>query len=113
MRAYLVEETFEAHREAAWYYVLAHTGIRLNELIDLRRGDLDWAGARLRIDQGKGHRDRIVYLSNTAQRALEQCLAVLPPQTPEAPLFYRAEGAPLGYRLVQSLACNSWETKRG
>jgi integrase/recombinase XerC len=102
MRTYLAQETFEAQREAAWYFVLAHTGIRLNELIDLRRGDLDLAGGRLRIDQGKGHRDRIVYLSDTAQHALGRYLAALPPQAPEAPLFYRAEGAPLGYRWVQS-----------
>jgi site-specific recombinase XerD len=102
MRTYLAQETFEAQRDAAWYFVLAHTGIRLNELIDLRRGDLDLAGARLRIDQGKGHRDRVVYLSSTAQHALEQYLAALPPQAPNAPLFYRAEGAPLGYYWVQS-----------
>jgi integrase len=101
MQAYLGGETGETRRDAAWYFVLAHTGVRLNELIDLRRGDVDLAGARVRIDQGKGRRDRIVYLSGLAQRALEHYLAALPPQPPEAPLFYRAEGVPLGYRWVQ------------
>jgi len=101
MQAYRAQETYAAQRDTAWYFVLAHTGIRLNELIDLRRGDVDVAGARLRIDEGKGHRDRIVYLSDTAQCALARYLAALPPQAAEAPLFYRAEGVPLGYRWVQ------------
>jgi integrase/recombinase XerC len=101
MQAVLAQETYAAQRDTAWYFVLAHTGIRLNELIDLRRGDVDVAGARLRIDQGKGHRDRIVSLSDMAQRALTRYLAALPPQAAEAPLFYWAEGVPLGYRWVQ------------
>lgn len=101
LRAYLVHDTPEARRDAAWYFVLAHTGIRLGELIDLRQGDLDLAGGRLRIDEGKGHKDRIVYLSAMAQQAVEHYLARLPAQPPEAPLFYRATQAPLAYRWVQ------------
>lgn len=60
LRTYLAHDTPEAQLDAAWYFVLAHTGIRLGELIDLRYGDLDLADGRLRIDQGKGHKDRIV-----------------------------------------------------
>lgn len=101
VRAYLAHETSEARRDAAWYFVLAHTGIRLNELIDLRRGDLDLTSGRLRIDQGKGHKDRIVYLSDTARLALRRYLAALAPQSLDAPLFYRALGEPLGYRWVE------------
>jgi site-specific recombinase XerD len=102
MRAYLVHDTPETRRDAAWYFVLAHTGIRLNELIDLCRGDLDLAGGRLRIDQGKGRKDRVVYLSDTAQQALDQYLAAWPPQALDAPLFYRTAHEPLGYRWVEA-----------
>lgn len=101
LRAYLVHDTPQARRDAAWYFVLAHTGMRLGELVDLRYGDLDLAGGRLRIDEGKGRKDRIVYLSTTARQAVEHYLAGLPAQDPDTPLFYRAPGAPLAYRWVQ------------
>jgi site-specific recombinase XerD len=101
MHAHLVHDTPEARRDAAWYFVLAHTGIRLNELVDLQRGDLDLPGGRLRIDQGKGRRDRIVYLSETAQAAVARYLTLLPAYAPEAPLFYRVGGEPLAYRWVE------------
>ena len=99
IRAFLTQEEPEARREAAWFFVLAHTGIRLSELLDLRRADLDLEGARLRIRQGKGRRDRVVYLSSTAVRALQGYLAQAPRQ-PEEPLFQRA-GRPLHERWVQ------------
>lgn len=101
MRAYLVHETPEAKRDAAWYFVLAHTGIRLNELVDVRRGDLDLTGQRLRIDQGKGRRDRIVYLSDTACEAMARYLVGLSPLPVDAPLFYRASQQPMEYRWVE------------
>jgi site-specific recombinase XerD len=75
--------------------------MRLGELVDLRQGDLDLIGGRLRIDEGKGRKDRIVYLSATARQAVEHYLAGLPAQPPDAPLFYRVTGAPLAYRWVQ------------
>lgn len=101
MHAYLTHPTPEAHRDAAWYFVLAHAGLRLNELIDLRRADVDMAGRRLRIEQGKGQRDRIVFLSDTTLQALECYLQTQTSQPAEAPLFFRTEGAPLKYRWVQ------------
>jgi integrase len=65
-------------RDAAWAFVLARTGIRLNESVDLRRSDLDLAGGRLRIDQGQGRKDPSAYLSETTQRVLTRYLAALP-----------------------------------
>jgi site-specific recombinase XerD len=101
MHAYLAHSTPAALREAAWYFVLAHAGLRLNELVDLRRADLDLAGRRLRIEQGKGRRDRSVFLSDTTVVALERYLATVPTQAADAPLFFRADSVPLKYRWVQ------------
>lgn len=89
----LEQEDSEARRDAAWFFVLLHTGIRLNEFLDLRRADLDLEGARLRIREGKGRRDRVVYLSRTALLALQRYLAQTPRQ-PEGPLFQQV-GRPL------------------
>ncbi len=44
-------------RDAAVYFLLAHTGLRLSELIDLKRGDLDLTGGRLRVEDAKGRHD--------------------------------------------------------
>jgi site-specific recombinase XerD len=101
MRAHLVHDTPDARRDAAWYFVLAHTGLRLNELVDLRRADLDLPGTRLHIDQGKGRKDRVVYLSATAVLALERYLAQVPERPAEASLFYRHAMVPMEYRWVQ------------
>jgi site-specific recombinase XerD len=72
----LTQNTPEACRDAAWFFVLAHTGLRLGELVDLHQDDLDLTGARLRIRQPKARRDRIVYLSNLALQALQPYLTL-------------------------------------
>lgn len=41
-----------------WFYLLAQTGVRLSELTNLRLGNCDLAGKRLRIVAGKGDRYR-------------------------------------------------------
>lgn len=80
----------------ACFLVLAHTGIRASECVHLCRQDLDLAGQRLLIRQGKGQRDRVVYLSDLATAALNHYLA----QTnlkPASPLFIRPTGKPITY----------------
>jgi site-specific recombinase XerD len=100
MRQKLSQDTPKACRDTAWFFVLAHTGLRLGELVDLRQDDLDLAGARLRIRQPKGRRDRIVYLSPLAVQALQRYLRLWPRQ-PHQPLFWRSATQPANYRWLQ------------
>lgn len=97
----LAHNTPDGCRDAAWFFVFAHTGIRLSELLDLRTSDLDLSGARLRIRQGKGQRDRIVYLSSTAVTALRHYLNHFPRQAQES-LFVRTQEMPLREGWLQS-----------
>lgn len=60
--------------ETACLFVLLHTGIRSGECTDLLVQDLDLESRKLTIRQGKGLRDRVVYLSDTACRALKNYL---------------------------------------
>lgn len=99
--AQLAQNTPEGCRDAAWFFVFAHTGIRLTELLDLHGCDLDLSGARLRIRQGKGQRDRIVYLSTTAVTALRHYLSHFPRHAHE-PLFVRTQEAPLQESWLQT-----------
>jgi site-specific recombinase XerD len=96
----LTQDTPEACRDAAWFFVLAHTGLRLGEWVDLCQDDLDLTGARLRIRQPKGRRDRIVYLSPLAVQALQR-YQLLWPRQPHQPLFWRSATQPVKYRWLQ------------
>jgi len=79
----------------ALYYVLAHGGLRISELLDLRVRDVDLATGRLRINAGKANKDRIVYLTQTATKALQRYEQTVP-STPNDMLF-SLYGQPLTY----------------
>lgn len=59
-----------------WFYLFAHTGIRLSELLNLRLGDCDLTGQRLRIQAGKGDRDRVLPLTDYLVSLLSTYLAI-------------------------------------
>ncbi len=71
-----VAGTRDDRLDRAWFYLLAHGGLRLSELCDLRLGDLDLVGQRLAVREGKGKRDRIIPLSATTITALHDYLTV-------------------------------------
>lgn len=58
-------------RDRALIETLYSTGLRRAELIELQIYDLDLAASTLRIEQGKGHRTRIVPLTSSAMAALK------------------------------------------
>lgn len=60
--------------ETACLFVLLHTGVRSGECTDLLVQDLDLESRKMTIRQGKGLRDRVVYLSDTACLALKNYL---------------------------------------
>jgi site-specific recombinase XerD len=99
LESYLRQHAGDTNRlpwlTAALYYVLAHGGLRIGELLDLQVRDLDLTGNRLTIRQGKGRRDRIVYLTDTAIRALVAYLQTVP-HTPDD-LLFSYNHAPLSY----------------
>lgn len=80
--------------ENACLFVLLHSGLRKGECADLRLQDLDLAGKRLIIRQGKGQRDRLVYLSEVTCRAIHAYLQDHP-QRPGDPLWLYPNGQPM------------------
>jgi integrase/recombinase XerD len=92
--------------ENACFFVLAHTGLRASECLDLQPQDLDFHSGRLLVRLGKGQRDRVVYLSQTARHALALYLAQIPVQ-PTTSLWIRPDGRPLTrnwlYRRMRAL----------
>ncbi|MFQ5614326.1 MAG: tyrosine-type recombinase/integrase [Anaerolineae bacterium] len=68
------------HRNAlldrAAFYLLWQGGLRLGEVEELRLDDLDLTRRKLTVRDGKGRKDRTVYLTRTIVRALQAYLAV-------------------------------------
>ncbi len=86
--------------DRAWFYLLAHGGLRLGELCDLRLGDVDLMGQRLAIRAGKGKRDRVIPLSETVVTLLDDYLAARGTAQTEHLLIFRQQALKPG--LVQN-----------
>ena len=98
-------------RDRALLEIAYSSGLRLAELVGLNRGDLDRAGGLLRV-RGKGRRERIVPIGDSALRLLERHLAArdagAAPRPPsgatargDEPVFVGPAGKRLSGRTVQ------------
>jgi site-specific recombinase XerD len=79
----------DALLDRAAFYLLWQGGLRLGEVEDLLLGDLDLAGRRLTVRQGKGRKDRTVYLTDTVVRALQDYLVMRGMGPTDHIFFYR------------------------
>jgi integrase/recombinase XerD len=62
------------------FRLLASTGLRVAELVALKKEDVDVAQCRLRVVQGKGGKDRIVLFPEALRIPLRLYLQSLPPE---------------------------------
>jgi site-specific recombinase XerD len=62
--------------DLAWFLLMLHSGLRTCEVRSLRLQDIDWEGRRIRIEQSKNMKDRMVYLSQATVDALQAYLEV-------------------------------------
>lgn len=96
LRARLAAACPEQALTTACVALLAHTGLRAGECLDLQLQDLDLAAGRLRVRNGKGLKDRVVYLSPLASQAVRVYLGDTP-RPANGPLLTRAEARPITY----------------
>ena len=99
-------------RDRAILETLYSTGVRVSELVDLNRNDLDLQGQTLHI-RGKGKRERIVPLGSHALTAVRHYMTLLEPDPrfralrelsstdPAVPLFVNKNGGRLSSRSVR------------
>ena len=89
------KERLRALRDRAFIITLADTGLRVHEICELRRGDVDWNEGRA-IIIGKGDKQAVIRFSTRSMRALKDYLGTrqkldgasrLP--LPSLPLFAR------------------------
>jgi site-specific recombinase XerD len=84
----------------AAFYLLWQGGLRLGEVEELRLEDLDLAQKRLCVRNGKGLKDRTVYLAGTAINALQAYLHVRGQGSGDHVFLYR--NAPLKKDLIRA-----------
>jgi integrase len=80
------------------------TGLRVGELCDLERRDVDFQAATVQVRNGKGAKQRVVDLNPEAARALKRYLASRGDVGDTDPVFLSEHGNPLCVRQVQRLA---------
>lgn len=85
-------------RDCAWLELFYSAGLRLNELVQLRRSNLDLAQGSVRVF-GKGRKERLCPLGTPALEAIEAYLEACP--FPSEHLFLSERGTRLNGRTIQ------------
>ena len=89
-------------RDYTIFTLMLHTGLRVGEVVNLRLGDVYLSEHRLphlRVN-GKGQRERVVYLSTTAAQLLSEYLIARPAQS-EKRVFLNRRGKPITITGIQ------------
>jgi len=66
----------KGHRDKAMFMLMLRCGLRVEEVANLSGGLVDLKQRKLLIEDGKGSKDRVVYMSNDALEALVAYLKV-------------------------------------
>lgn len=98
--------TLMGMRDRVILEVLYATAIRRTELSVLRLDDIDWSRCLLRINQGKGHKDRMVPMGDRARAWLEVYRHHVRPQLvsgrDDGWLFLNRDGGPLKVKKLSA-----------
>ncbi len=72
----LLFDAVKGHRDRAMFKLMLRCGLRVEEVANITLGTLDLKRRRMVVRNGKGSKDRMVYVSNDAIEALLQYLKV-------------------------------------
>ena len=73
--------------DRALFLLMLRCGLRVSEAAALKPSDIDWEERALLIRQGKGRKDRRVYLSPDAAAGLSECRGLRPERVPGERFF--------------------------
>ena len=89
--------------DRALFLLMLRGGLRVSETARLKLGDVDWEQKTLLVEQGKGRKDRWVYLSADALSSLHDCLRKRPLSAPGDYIFWnqKRKRCPLSVKAIQ------------
>src|SRR6266436_5531452 len=89
--------------DKALFGVILRGGLRVSEVVKLKLTQIDWDQEALFIVQGKGQKDRRVFLSSDAIASLRACATVRPRGVPHDAVFWNRKRphVPLSVKAVQ------------
>ena len=79
--------------DRALFLVILRCGLRVSEVARLKLEQIDWEQQALHIVQGKGRKDRRVYMSPDAVASVQQCLAQHPGWQAKGSVFWNPKRA--------------------
>jgi integrase/recombinase XerD len=96
-------KTATGYRDRAIIEVFYSTGIRRNELINLELADVDYHEGLVRVNSGKGNKDRVVPIGKIACRYIENYVKAVRPMLVKNPtnnhLFITIKGNTLAHTV--------------
>jgi site-specific recombinase XerD len=101
-----VKEFFAGMRnqmDRALFLLMLRCGLRVSEVAHLKLSDIDWEQKALFVEQGKGRKDRWVYLSDDALANLKDCLEIRPSSVAGDHFFWnqKRKAKPLSVKAIQ------------
>jgi site-specific recombinase XerD len=89
--------------DQALFLLMLRCGLRVSEVARLKVSDIDWEQPALLVEQGKGRKDRTVYLSPDAVRRLKECWQQRPAGVPGDYFFWnqKRRTQPLSIKAIQ------------
>jgi site-specific recombinase XerD len=89
--------------DRALFLLMLRCGLRVSEVAHLKVSDVDWEQKSLLVEQGKGRKDRVVYLSPDALESLHECQQQRPSVVPGDYFFWNQKRPrrPLSIKAIQ------------
>src|SRR6266705_5787060 len=91
-------QVIDVLRDRTMFLLMLRCGLRVGEVASLPWTAIDFAQGTVRIDNSKGHVDRVVYLSPDVTKALRQWQGL---QAAEAPYVFPSRGTSLTARQMR------------
>ncbi len=90
-------------RNRAMVILMLNAGLRSAEVVNLRMRDIDWEESKLKVRNGKGGRDRVLWLSDDDLCLLHQYAEAQGKCSPSSLLFQTRLGKPIDTRFLRAM----------
>ncbi|MFP5264048.1 MAG: tyrosine-type recombinase/integrase [Blastocatellia bacterium] len=89
--------------DRAMFLLMLRCGLRVSEVAHLKVSDIDWEQQALMVEQGKGRKDRRLYISADALAGMKECMQMRPPCIEGDSFFWnqKRKDKPLSIKGIQ------------